>query len=226
MKSTSFSPLAIALTMTLMAFSSLPARNAAAFSATPEEISNFEELMNAKWLACEFRRVKMASGKILKGIGYDKEKKRVKALVVAADQAEKETENDKPPSGPFGTLLVLVFDGAKSKARLIYPDLPPDADDFSWDVASVHVSHVSWLDPGALQLAIVWSDKESRERLSVTGNVVIFPAKTAKGGFVALANIFYDLHMSIREASCSPGISGNLRPEVEKIRAELEASNN
>ncbi len=78
---------------------------------------------------------------------------------------------------------------------------------------------------GAVQLAIVWSDKESKERISVTGNVVIFPAKTPKGNFVALANIFYDLHMFIREASCSPVISDSLRPEVEKIRAELEASN-
>ncbi len=226
MKSTSFSPPVIALTMTLIALSSLLGRNATAFSAAPEEISNFEELMNAKWLACEFRQVKMASGKILKGIGYDAEKKRIDALIIAADQAETGPENDKPPTGPFGTLLVLVFDGAKSKARLIYPDLPPDADDFSWDVGSVHINHVSWLDPGALQLAIVWSEKESEDRISVVGNVVIFPAKTPKGDFVALANIFYDLHMFIREGSCSPEISDNLRPEVEKIRAELEASNN
>jgi hypothetical protein len=46
-----------------------------------------------------------------------------------------------------------------------------------------------------------------------------------KGGFVVLANIFYDPRMFIMEASCSPAISGTLRPEVEKIRAELEASN-
>jgi hypothetical protein len=46
-----------------------------------------------------------------------------------------------------------------------------------------------------------------------------------KGDFVVLANVFYNLRMFIREASCSPAISGTLRPEVEKIRAELEASN-
>jgi hypothetical protein len=202
--------------MTLIALSSLIGRNAAAFSASPEEISNFQELMNAKWLTCEFQQVKMVSGKILDGVGYDAEKKRVDALVVVADQAEIE-------AGPFQTLAVLVFDGAKSKARLIYPDLSPGSS-MSWHVGSVHVNHVSALTPGEVQLAIVWKDR-GEDKFSVTGNVVIFPAKTPKGNFVALANIFFDLHMFIREASCSSAISNNLRPEVEKIRAELEASN-
>ena len=218
-------PRSTTFTVMVIALLTLTGRDAIGLSATPEEIQQFEELMAAKWLTCKFEPIETVSGDILDRIGFDPEKKRTYIITTTPNETEKGLLGIlTQPGGPFGLPMTLVFDDAKSRARLHFPikhpkNNQPHDDQVSVEVASVNVQQVNWFDAGALRVTIIWRVFAEN---SFVGNVVIFPAKAADESFAAIANIFMDLGMFVVSARCTADIGDEIRPDVEKIRSELE----
>ncbi|MEE8271867.1 MAG: hypothetical protein V3R98_09075 [Alphaproteobacteria bacterium] len=88
----------------------LPAwRDAAGFSATPEDYANFDELMAVDWLLCETLPIWTAAGETIAVIAYDSKEDRYVASLTASDEF----------SPDFPERHILVFDDEKTRADFL-----------------------------------------------------------------------------------------------------------
>ena len=138
--------LAVVALLFLLAFHTSSAK--AMGGATPEDIINFEELMDVRWLTCTFEAIETSSEEILYGITFDPD---VNAARLTTLPKEDPTHQDLSPIDHF----TIVFNSAKTKAHLLWAPRGDQSNEETVDeeVANIYTQPPVW-EMGFMQVLI------------------------------------------------------------------------
>ena len=216
----------ISLLASLVVLFAVSGRHAFAPGLRPssEETADFEELMGAKWLMCEFQPTE-ASGEAIKLFSYSPEADRVVAMPPEMDKNKQENEIWAALFAPS----VLVFDDAKDRALWLNLNEPADDGEnnfsFAISVGQVSVQPLDWLSPGTIYLNVSWGIRGKKEaQILLVGTLLVSSQKTAHGHFVSFATSYWGSGWFVAWGACTPHLGDDLRPEVARFRAEWEAA--